>query len=75
VASFSIAQQINDSGIACRYLSLDADVSVFPTTDKFYEKLGFKYNNVVNSKRIERLKEKGEPLKNISMRYVFLNNK
>jgi hypothetical protein len=67
--ALGIAQEMNDLGVACRYLSLDADISVSLTTDKFYEKIGFKYNKVVNTSREEKLKLKGEKLMNISMRY------
>ncbi len=50
------AQEMNNLGVACRYLSLDADISVSLTTDKFYEKIGFEYNKVVNKNRAEKLK-------------------
>lgn len=69
--SLAIAQEMNTMGIACRYISLDADVSVFPTNDKFYEKYGFKYNKNVNKNRQKELdqKEPGKKIENISMRY------
>ncbi len=73
--SLGIAQQMNIIGTACRYLSLDADVSVSPTTDKFYAGHGFKYNKNVNKKRQDEIDKKGAGLKmeNISMRYDIFN--
>lgn len=73
--SLAIAQEMNSIGVACRYLSLDADVSIFPTNDKFYESRGFKYNKNVNKIRQDELekKEPGKKIDNISMRYDIFN--
>jgi hypothetical protein len=49
--ALGIADEMNSSGIACRFLTLDADVTVEPSTPMFYERLGFVYNEAMNSNR------------------------
>jgi hypothetical protein len=39
-----IGMMKNDNGVACRFLTVDADISVDLTVPKFYEKNGFVYN-------------------------------
>lgn len=51
--------QINEIGVGCRFLVIDADVLHNPDTPRFYEKNGFVYNEKQNKGRS----------KNLSMRY------
>jgi hypothetical protein len=57
--ALGIADEMNTSGIACRFLTLDADITVESSTPKFYERLGFVYNEMMNSRRTD----------SVSMRY------
>lgn len=38
------AYEVLESGVACRFLTVDADIEYYPDTPIFYEKNGFKYN-------------------------------
>ena len=40
----TIAIEENEIGIACRFLTVDADIEYCETTTDFYEKNGFEYN-------------------------------
>ncbi|HBE76509.1 MAG TPA: hypothetical protein DDW65_01820 [Firmicutes bacterium] len=42
--SIGFAKQMNDYGIACRFLTVDADISHNKTVPQFYEKSGFVFN-------------------------------
>jgi len=42
---------LNDNGIACRFLTIDADVEHNPNVTEFYEKNGFVLNERFNSKK------------------------
>jgi hypothetical protein len=42
--SMGLAKEINDFGVACRFLTVDADISADPSVPEFYEKSGFVYN-------------------------------
>lgn len=56
--ALGFAESLNHSGIACRFLTVDADIEYNPNTDKFYANNGF----VRNLKYAKRTK-------NVSMRY------
>jgi hypothetical protein len=38
--SIGLAKEINDFGVACRFLTVDADISADPSVPEFYEKNG-----------------------------------
>lgn len=69
--ALAIATDLNNNHIACRFLVLDADVSVDKTTVDFYRRAGFKINEQVVKDMVE---QRGPDLKNISMRYDILFN-
>lgn len=54
--------QLNENGVACRFLTVDADIEYDEKTIEFYKKNGFIINN-----RLE-YKERAEKYKTISMR-------
>lgn len=43
------ATRMNDMGVACRFLVVDADTEFNPRTPEFYEKNGFRRNQQMNS--------------------------
>lgn len=43
-----VAQDINDMGCACRFVTVDADIEHNKNTDKYYEKYGFIKNNTAD---------------------------
>jgi len=51
--ALGIADEMNSAGIACRFLTLDADITVEPNTPKFYERMGFVNNEAMNSRRTD----------------------
>jgi hypothetical protein len=57
--AIGIANKMNENGVACRFVTVDADITTDPTIPEFYEKNGFKYNEKMNHNRTE----------NVSMRY------
>lgn len=44
------ASDINDNGVACRFLTIDADIENNPDVTKFYTKNGFTYNERLYNK-------------------------
>jgi len=50
----TLAYKVIDSGVACRFLTVDADIEYNPRTTEFYEKNGF----VVNSSKKRRASDK-----------------
>ncbi len=42
--SRGVVNDINEAGVACKYITIDADVEHNPTVDLFYKKNGFKEN-------------------------------
>lgn len=44
------ASDMNDNGVACRFLTIDADVENNPDVTGFYIKNGFTYNERINNK-------------------------
>lgn len=62
----AFAYSMNDLGVACRFITVDADIEYFPDTPRFYEKNGF----------VENLSNKSRNAKNtISMRKdIFTSN-
>ena len=57
--ALGVLEQINETGVGCRFLVVDADVTQNPDTPSFYEKNGFVYNEKENRHRTRA----------ISMRY------
>lgn len=57
--ALGILEQINETGVGCRFLVVDADITQNPETPLFYEKNGFVYNEKENKHRTRA----------ISMRY------
>ena len=41
---WSFAYSINDAGVACRFITVDADIEYDPDTPQFYKKNGFVEN-------------------------------
>jgi hypothetical protein len=62
--ALGFAQQLLEDGIACRFLTLDADVEFNANTPMFYEKNGFVKNE---HKSFQRRTD------NVSMRYDIFN--
>jgi len=50
----TLAYKVIDCGVACRFLTVDADIEYNPNTTEFYEKNGF----VVNSSKKRRASDK-----------------
>lgn len=48
--AIGFAFQINENGVACKFITLDADIDNNPSVIKFYEKNGFKPNQKYNNK-------------------------
>lgn len=46
-----IAQDISEKGVACKFITIDADVENNPTVIEFYQKNGFKLNEKHNNKK------------------------
>jgi hypothetical protein len=63
--TLGIADEINEMGIACRFITVDADIEYDTKTPEFYEKFGFVYN--------EHSIYQGSKRKNRSMRYDIFN--
>jgi len=57
--ALGILEQINETGVGCRFLVVDADITQNPKTPGFYKKNGFDYNEKENKHRTRA----------ISMRY------
>lgn len=45
------AEQINELGVGCRFMVVDADIEHNPSTPKFYQLNGFIYNEKMNVRR------------------------
>lgn len=61
--SIGFAVEMNKSGIACRFIIVDADIENNPTVVEFYKKIGFHIN--------EKIKKNG---KTLSMRLDIFND-
>lgn len=61
--TIGIVDAINETGVACRFITIDADIEFDPKTPEFYEKFGFVYN--------EHSIYQGSKRKSRGMRYVF----
>ncbi len=48
--SLGILEKINESGVGCRFITVDADITERPDTPDFYSKNGFVLNERVNKK-------------------------
>lgn len=57
--ALGVLEQINETGVGCRFLVVDADITQNTETPSFYEKNGFVYNEKENRHRTRA----------ISMRY------
>lgn len=57
--ALGILEQMNETGVGCRFLVVDADITHNPKTPEFYEKNGFVNNEKENRRRTRA----------ISMRY------
>lgn len=49
--ALGFAEQMNDLGVGCRFIVVDADTENNPETPKFYERNGFVYNERENKNR------------------------
>lgn len=61
--SLGFARELEELGIACRFLTVDADIEFNKDTPKFYQQNGFVKNEHVQMKR----------KKSVSMRYDLFN--
>lgn len=57
--AIGITNKINENGVACRFLTVDADITTNKTIPDFYLENGFIFNEKMNKGRTE----------NVSMRY------
>jgi len=57
-------KRLNNMGVGCRFLVVDADIEHNPDVPRFYEKNGFIYNERINKTR-DKIK---------SMRYDLIQN-
>lgn len=48
------AFEVYRNGVACRFLTVDADVEYNPSTFKFYEKNGFQQNESFKSNKVRK---------------------
>ncbi|TCL74231.1 acetyltransferase (GNAT) family protein [Hydrogenispora ethanolica] len=63
--TLGIVESMNEMGVACRFITVDADMEFDPNTPLFYEKFGFVYN--------EHGVYQGLKRKTRSMRYDIYN--
>jgi len=57
--ALGVLEQINETGVGCRFLVVDADITQNPSTPQFYEKNDFVHNEKENKNRT----------RSVSMRY------
>jgi len=53
--SMGLLEKINESGVGCRFIAVDADITERTDTPDFYLKNGFEYNEKQNKKRSKSL--------------------